>query len=294
MCNFPHKLWFSQKLHLSVDNWPMCHQPWPSLAFPSSRAPLAFPAGAGTCLLVRAVQPVEHSLWSSLCPVPFLHCPLWVSSCHWRQSVRPHRAAPICSGDRHPMCGSCICQAGWVSACWAKQIFIKSQSLPEDVGDLFEYCFSSNLGGFSRAVGSSIYLLHWIPIQRQVFYFLPLPCKGRPPGPPEALGLLPVLSWGLGLITEPLISAHASPHGTMAAIMGVYHHPFCSPENITDPSSGEQCGMLQIAGFSLCFLCLILWYLTPVKSVPAFPSLSVEPRFHPIGRNEFFLCTRWI
>lgn len=89
------------------------------------------------------------------------------------------------------MCGSCVRQAGWVSACWARRIFIEGQNLPEDIGDLFEYCFSSNLGDFSRAVGSSIYLLHWIPIQQQVFYFLPLPYKGRPPG---AVDLLPVLS----------------------------------------------------------------------------------------------------
>lgn len=35
-----------------------------------------------------------------------------------------------------------------LSAAFARQIFIKSQALPEDLGDLFEYCFSSNLGGF--------------------------------------------------------------------------------------------------------------------------------------------------
>lgn len=87
------------------------------------------------------------------------------------------------------------------------------------------------------------------------FYFLPLPCKGRPPGPP---GLWICCLCSHEAITEPLISAHSSPHCTMAAILGVYRHPFCSPEkqHITDPNSGEQCGMLQIAGFSLCFLCL--------------------------------------
>lgn len=55
------------------------------------------------------------------------------------------------------------------SACWARQIFIKSQDLPEDVGDLSEYHFSSNLGGFSGAVGSSIYCSLGSPFSSKCF-----------------------------------------------------------------------------------------------------------------------------
>lgn len=62
-----------------------------------------------------------------------------------------------------------VCQAGWVSACWTRQIFVKSQDLPEDIGALSEYGFSSNLGSFSGAVGSSIYCSIGSPFSSKCF-----------------------------------------------------------------------------------------------------------------------------
>lgn len=296
MCNFPQKLRFSQKLHLPLDSWPMCHQPWPSLAFPSSTSHPAFPAGAWD------VSPHQSSsaCWTQsvellvLCALPPPSPPRLLMSL---ETICGAWAAPLCPGDRHPSCHRCQLRL----PAWLAQLVGPGKSSSRAriclkmLGTCLNTTFHQTLG-VSLGLWEAAFTAPLDPHSAASVLFPTSAVQRKTSWSSWALDLLPVLLWGLGLITEPLISAHTSPRCAMAAILGVYHHPFCSPENqhITDPSSGEQCGMLQIAGFSLCFLCLRLWYLTPVKSVPAFPSLSVEPRFHPIGRNEFFLCARWI
>lgn len=169
MCNFPQKLWFSQKLHLPLDNWPMCHQSWPSLAFPSSPA---IPCWCLGCVSLSE----QFSLLSTVSGAPCALCPSFIVSSRFLHVIGDnlwgHAELHLFALGTDTPCViavSCICQAGWVSAWWARQIFIKSQDLPEDVGDLSKYHFSSNLGGFSGAMGSSVYCSTGSPFSSKCF-----------------------------------------------------------------------------------------------------------------------------
>lgn len=257
--------------------------PWHSLLVP------------GTCLFVRAVQLVEHSHWSSLCSLPFLHCPSRfphvIGDNLWGRAEL--RLSALGTDTPCVIAVSCICQAGWVSACWARQIFIKRQDLPNDIGDLSEYSSSSNLGIFSEAVGSSVYCSIVSPFSSKCFisYF----CKGRPPAPP-GLWICCLCSqevWGSPLNLWSLLTLLLIAPWQWFWVFTIIPSVLLRSSTSQTPIQGSNVACSRSLGSASASFASD-WYLTPVKSVPAFPSLSVEPRFHPIGRNEFFLCTRWI
>lgn len=291
MCNFPQKLWFSQKLHLPLDNWPICHQPWPSLAFPSS-------PGIPCWCLGHVSLSEQFSLLNTVTGAPCALCPSSIAPPGFLMSLETIceaaelRLSALGTDTPCVIAVSCICQAGWVSACWARQIF-KRQDLPNDIGDLSEYSSSSNLGIFSEAVGSSVYCSIVSPFSSKCFisYF----CKGRPPAPP-GLWICCLCShevWGSPLNLWSLLTLLLIAPWQRFWVFTIIPSVLLRSSTSQTPIQGSNVACSRSLGSASASFASD-WYLTPVKSVPAFPSLSVEPRFHPIGRNEFFLCTRWI
>lgn len=191
----------------------MCHQPWPSLAFPSSKAALAFPAGAWDVCPYQSssagwTQSVELLV---LCALPPPSPPRLLRSL---ETIFESWAAPSALGTDTPrvITVSCVCQPGWLSLLGQANLHQEPGSAWRCWGSVWIPIFIKPWG-FLWGCGKQHLLLHWIPIQQQVFYFLPLPCKGRPPGPP-GLWICSLCSyevWGSSLnlwslLTLPLIA----------------------------------------------------------------------------------------
>lgn len=83
-------------------------------------------------------------------------------------NLRPHWAAPNCTGDRHSVCHCCqLCLPGWLGVSLLGQANLHQE--PEDTGGLSEYHLLPNLGGFSEAVRSSIYCSIGSPFSSKCF-----------------------------------------------------------------------------------------------------------------------------
>lgn len=179
---FPSKTLVFSKVASAFRKLALCHQPWPSLAFPSSKAPLAFPAGAWD------VSPYQSSsaCWTEsvelLVLLPFLHCPLQVSSCNWRQSETTLSCTKMHWGQ--------TLRVSLLSAVFARLAGCQLVGPGKSSSRAWRYWGFVWIPPFTKPWGffwgceEQHLLLHWIPIQQQVLYFLSLPCKGRLSGPP--------------------------------------------------------------------------------------------------------------
>lgn len=145
--------------------------------------------------------PVLYSLLS-MSTLPF--------SMPLKTSGRPNWATPSRVGwNIQCVTTSYVCQTGGMTVGCARQIFINSQALLEDVGDLSEYSLSSDLRFFFWSCEEQQLLPLCTSVQVFFFYFISLPCKGNLL---VFLGLAPPMAscvcfyevQGMRLITEPL------------------------------------------------------------------------------------------
>lgn len=179
-----------QKLHLSLEELPVFHQPWPSMALPSSKTPVALSAGAwDMCPLFSAVQLPEHHQSSSLCSAASLPLPppgfLIPLKTIWETTLSYTHLS--CAGERHPVCYHYQLRLpDWLVVSWLRQANLNQEpgSAWRSGGFVWISPFIKP-EGFFLGCGKQHLLLLWSPIQQQVLYFLPLPCKRQPPGLPE-------------------------------------------------------------------------------------------------------------
>lgn len=127
-----------------------------------------------------SVTVIELSMLYSLLPVPTC-----LSQCRWRHLGDQTELHLAMLGEISSVTTSCVCQTGGVTVGCARQIFINSQDLLEDVGSLSEYSLSSDLRSFSfwgceeqhfLTLCSSVQFLFVLVF----FYFISLPYEGKP------------------------------------------------------------------------------------------------------------------
>lgn len=184
---FPQNSWFAQKLHSTILKIFWC---FTKPDRPSSEAPAALPSGARDAWHdLSAIQLLSHSHWAlcALQPSSSAHLPFSVPL---KTSGRPNWATPSHAGwNIQCVTTSCVCQTGGVTVSCARQIFINSQDLLEDVGSLSEYSLSSDLRSFSfwgceeqhfLTLCSSVQFLFVLFF----FYFISLPYEGKHSGFP--------------------------------------------------------------------------------------------------------------
>lgn len=173
---FPQKSWFSQKLHSTILKILQC---FTKPDRPSSESPAALPAGARDARHdLSAIRLLKRSQLSSLCSIAFFQCPLCLSQCHWRHLGDQTELHLAVLGEIQCVTTSYVCQTGGMTVGCARQIFINSQALLEDVGDLSEYSLSSDLRFFFWSCEEQQLLPLCTSVQ-VLFFFISYLCHAR-------------------------------------------------------------------------------------------------------------------
>lgn len=244
-----------------------------------------------------SVTVIELSMLYSLLPVPTC-----LSQCRWRHLGDQTELHLAMLGEISSVTTSCVCQTGGVTVGCARQIFINSQDLLEDVGSLSEYSLSSDLRSFSfwgceeqhfLPLCSSVqflfvlffFLFHISAIWRETFWF----------------SLVWILPWllvcsheiqDLRLITE--LTSFCSGFPVLHQGSNLEDLPHLSCLSASTSQSLVQGSSVEHSRSSFLHPKLWIWYPAPGKLVPSVPLMSVVLRFHPVGRIESFLYIGWM